>query len=148
MSVDHEVTLDLVETLEDGREGFAKGAEKLEESGASELASSFRKFSEQRAQFSADLRALAGSYGDDADEGGSVAAKVHRGWLSVKDALTGSSPKGVLDAAEQGEDHAVKEYRKALSADISLELRELVQRQSAEVTVAHDQVRSMRDSYS
>jgi uncharacterized protein (TIGR02284 family) len=148
MSVDQKVALDLIETLEDGREGFSKGAEKLDESGAPELASSFRQFSQQRARFSADLRALAASYGDVADEGGSVAGKLHRGWLSVKDALTGSSPKGVLDAAEQGEDHAVKEYQKALGADISPELRELLERQSAEVTVAHDQVRSMRESYS
>lgn len=147
MSVDEAVTKDLVETLEDGREGFAKGAEKLDESDSSELAATFRKLSEQRAKFSADLRALAGSYGDDADESGSVAAKLHRGWLSLKDALNGSSPLGVLEAAEQGEDHAEKEYEKALGADISPDLRELVQRQSAEVKAAHGQVRSMCDSH-
>ena len=68
--------------------------------------------------------------------------------MSLKDALTGSDPKGVLDAAEQGEDHAVKTYKKALDADISDGLRSVVQRQSIDVKSAHDKVRSLRDSHS
>ena len=75
-----------------------------------------------------------------------MAATLHRGWMSLKDALTGSSPSGVLDAAEQGEDHAVKEYDKALGSELSPELRAVVERQSAEVRAAHDEVRSLRDS--
>ena len=145
MSVDAAVTKDLIETLEDGREGFAQGAEKLDDSD-SELAAIFRRFSAQRASFLTELQDLARSYGDRIDESGSVAATLHRGWMSLKDALTGSSPSGVLDAAEQGEDHAVKEYDKALGSELSPELRAVVERQSAEVRAAHDEVRSLRDS--
>ena len=146
MSTDEAVTQDLVKTLEDGEEGFAKGAEKLAESDAPELAATFREFSSQRARFSAELRGLAATYGDHVDESGSVAAAVHRGWMGLKDALSGSDPKGVLDAAEQGEDHALKEYDKALDADISDGLREVVQRQRTEVKAAHDKVRALRDA--
>ena len=145
MSVDAAVTRELMETLEDGREGFAKGAEKLDDSDP-ELAAAFRKFSAQRAGFFTELQELARSYGDRLDESGSVAATLHRGWMSLKDALTGSGPGGVLDAAEKGEDHAVKEYDKALGSQLSPELRAVVERQSAEVRAAHDQVRSLRDS--
>lgn len=145
MSVDATVTKDLIETLEDGRAGFAKGAEKLDGSDT-ELAASFRRLSEQRASFLTELRELARSYGDHIEESGSVAATLHRGWMSLKDALTGSSPTGVLDAAEQGEDHAVKEYDKALGSDLSPELRAVVERQSAAVRTAHDEVRSLRNS--
>ena len=145
VSVDAAVTKELIETLEDGREGFAKGAEKLDDSDT-ELAAIFRRLSAQRARFLTELRELARSYGDRIDESGSVAATLHRGWMSLKDALTGSSPRGVLDAAEQGEDHAVKEYDKALGSDLSPELRAVVERQSAEVRSAHDEVRSLRDS--
>jgi uncharacterized protein (TIGR02284 family) len=146
-STDEAVTKDLVETLEDGEKGFAQGAEKLEETDAPELARTFREFSGQRATFSAELRGLAADYGDKIDESGSAAAALHRGWMSLKDALTGSDPKGVLDAAEQGEDHAVKAYRKALDEDISAELRAVVERQSAEVKAAHDRVKSLRDAH-
>ena len=68
--------------------------------------------------------------------------------MSLKDALAGSSPDGVLDAAEQGEDHAIKEYDKALGSDLSTELRTVVERQSMEVRAAHDEVRSLRDAHS
>ncbi len=148
MSTDEAVTKDLIETLEDGEEGFRKGAEKLADSDAPELAATFRQFSEQRASFSAELRTMADNYGDHIEESGSIAAAAHRGWMSLKDALTGSDPKGVLDAAEQGEDHAVKTYKKALDADISDGLRSVVQRQSIDVKSAHDKVRSLRDSHS
>ncbi len=147
MSTDEAVSKDLIETLEDGREGFTKGAEKLRDSDTPQLADTFTRFAEQRAKFSAELRSMASAYGDDIQESGSVAATLHRGWLSLKDALAGSDPKGVLDAAEQGEDHAVKEFQKALDADISAGLREVVERQLVEVKAAHDDVRSLRDAH-
>ena len=148
MSSDEAVTKDLIETLEDGKEGFAKGAEKLDDSESPELAKTFRRFSEQRSSFSAELRQIAAEYGDDIHESGSMAGALHRGWMSLKDALTGSDPKGVLQAAEQGEDHAVKEYDKALGEDISPTLRSVVVRQAAEVKAAHDQVRTLAESHS
>ena len=55
MSTDKEVTKDLLKTLEDGKNGFAKGAEKLDETNSPELAKSFRRFSEQRAGFEKEL---------------------------------------------------------------------------------------------
>ena len=148
MSTDEAVTKDLVETLEDGKAGFAKGAEKLQSDGNNDEAAVFTKLSEQRATYSAELRAMAKSYGDDADESGSLAGKLHRGWMSLKDALSGSGAHGVLDAAEQGEDHAVEEYDKALKADISDGLRAVVQRQAAGVRAGHDEVRALRDAHS
>lgn len=148
MSTDEAVTKDLVETLEDGREGFAKGAEKLESSDNRNEAALFRRLSEQRATFSTELQAMAQSYGDDVDESGSLAGKLHRGWMSLKDALAGSDPDGVLDAAEQGEDHAVSEFEKALKADISQPMRTVVERQAAEVKRAHDEVKALRDARS
>jgi uncharacterized protein (TIGR02284 family) len=68
--------------------------------------------------------------------------------MGLKDALTGSDPKGVLDAAEQGEDHAVKQFDKALKADLSAALRTVVERQRAAVKAAHDTVRALRDAHS
>jgi uncharacterized protein (TIGR02284 family) len=146
MSNDESVTKDLLETLEDGREGFAKGAEKLESSGNRDEAAVFTRFSEQRASFATELRALAKKYGDEIDESGSLAGKLHRGWMTLKDALSGSDPHGVLDAAEQGEDHAISEFDKALKADISQPMRTVVERQAGEIRRAHDEVKALRDA--
>ncbi len=148
MSTDRKVTKDLIETLEDGKKGFEAAADKLADTNRSDLAPKFRELASQRAQFSADLERMAAAYGDDIDEDGSVLAAAHRGWMALKDALSGSDPDGVLDAAEQGEDHAVAEYKKALDADISADLRTTVQQQYTAIQAAHDEVKRQRDAVS
>ena len=65
--------------------------------------------------------------------------------MAVKDAIHGSSPEGVLDVAEQGEDHAVSEFKDALDKDLSPDVAAAVNRQYAEVRATHDAVRSLRD---
>lgn len=146
MSEDKRVTKDLIETLKDGAAGFATAAERLADSDRADLAATLRGHSEQRASFAAELEELAARYGDDLDESGSLAAKAHRGWMAVKDAISGSSPSGVLEAAEQGEDHAVSEYDDALAKDLSGDLRGVVERQAAAVKEAHAEIRTLRDS--
>ena len=148
MSKDVRVTKDLVQTCKDGEEGFAKAAAKLAESGRDDLAGQFREFSEQRGQFATELEGLAASYGDDAEKSSSVAAAIHRGWMTVKDKISGSDVDGVLDVAEQGEDHAKSEYAKALDEDISAGLRAVITRQQTAVNAAHDTVKRLRDTQS
>lgn len=140
MSQDAKTTKQLIEVLEDGRKGFAEGADKLKELDRPDLATMFERHAQQRQQFSAELESMAAAYGDDIDEDGSVAAAVHRGWMSLKDALSGSDPDGVLGAAVQGEDHAVETYEKALNEDISTELSVTVRRQLADITTARAEV--------
>ena len=146
MSTDAKVAKQILETLEDGKNGFAKGADKLAETDAPQLADTFRRYSAQRAQFAKEIEQLGQSYGDPVESSGSVAAAVHRGWLSLKDALAGSSPRGILEAAEEGEDHAVSEYEKALKEEVTGGFRELLERQFTEVTAAHAEVRTLRDA--
>ncbi len=146
MSTDEAVTKDLIEVLEDGKDGFAKGAEKLTSSDRPEFAKKFTEYSAQRERFATELKSLAANYGDEVKKEGSVTGALHRGWLTLKDALAGSSPDGVLDAAEQGEDHAVEAYDKALKSDISAGLRTVVQRQYTDVKAAHDDVRALRNN--
>lgn len=148
MSTDRRVTKDLIETLEDGKEGFARAADKLADSDRPDLSSKMRHYSEQRAVFSAELDQMAAAYGDDIDEDGSLGGAVHRGWMAVKDAIAGSDPEGVLDAAEQGEDHAVSEYQDALeNDDISPNLRSVIQRQFTDIKAAHDDIRGLRNAH-
>jgi uncharacterized protein (TIGR02284 family) len=142
------VIKDLVETLEDGKEGFSKTAEKLRGDGHTDLANRMMEFSEQRSRFAGELRTYATKAGEEIDESGSAAGALHRGWISLKDALTGDDAHAVLAAAESGEDHAVEEYKDALNEqDIDADLRELISRQAAEVKSAHDEVRNLRDRF-
>lgn len=148
MSNDAAVTKELIETLRDGKDGFESGAEKLGKDGETSLALTFRDLGGQRGRMVDELQQIAAGYGDQIDDSGTVAAKVHRGWMTLKDAIAGSDPDGVLDTAVQGEEHAVSEFDKALEADISPEFKATLQRMADEVRSTHDQVKALRDARS
>jgi len=144
MSDDEKVAKDLVETLKDGERGFAAAAEKLRDSDRAEWASTLQRLAEQRAGFRREIVEMGHEYGDDVDESGSVAASLHRGWISLKDALTGDDAGSVLGAAVTGEDHAVSEYEKAEKQDLSAGFRGVVSRQRAAVVAARDEVKALQ----
>lgn len=144
-STDEKYTEELVETCEDGKEGYTTGARDLGESDHPELVAAFTRLAEQRQGFANDLRGLAGAYGDDVEEGGSTGAAVHRGWMKLKDAVTGSGPESILSTAVRGEDHAAKEYEKALAEDLSADLRTLAEKQLIEIHAARAEVQELLD---
>ena len=77
---------------------------------------------------------------------GDVTAALHRGWIALKDALTGDDPGSVLGACVTGENHAVSEYEKALEQDLSAGFREVVTRQHAAVLAARDEVKALQSA--
>lgn len=146
MSDDAKAAKELVETLKDGERGFAEAAEKLRDGEHPEWATTLQRFSEQRAGFWREIVDMGHAYGDDVDESGTVAAAVHRGWIALKDALTGDDAEAVLKAALTGEDHAVSEYEDALKLDLSAGFREVVVRQQAAVVAARDEVKALQNA--
>jgi uncharacterized protein (TIGR02284 family) len=146
MSDDAKAAKELVETLKDGERGFADAADKLRDGEHPEWATVLQRFSEQRAGFWREIVDMGHAYGDDVDESGTVAAAVHRGWIALKDALTGDDAEAVLKAAVTGEDHAVSEYEDALKMDLSTGFREVVVRQQAAVVAARDEVKALQDA--
>lgn len=146
MSTDEKVTADLIETLKDGQNGFDHASKRLADSGRPDLVSRFEAFAAERRLMAGELETMAASYGDDIDEDGSVVASMHRGWMSVKDAVTGADPTGVLKAAVTGEEHAVEEFTDALDQDISSNLRTVVQRQLDTIRSAHADVVALAEA--
>lgn len=146
MSDDKSAAKELVETLKDGENGFATAAEKVRDSEHAEWAAKLEDFSRQRAEFWQEIVAMGHEYADDVDERGTVAAAVHRGWIALKDAVTGDDAGAVLGAAVTGENHAVTEYEKALEKDLSPGFREVVTRQHAAVVAARDEVKALHSA--
>ncbi|HWB89497.1 MAG TPA: PA2169 family four-helix-bundle protein [Acidimicrobiia bacterium] len=138
----------LLETVEDGHRGFAEAADKLDDEGHTDLAAEMRELSQQRLRMANELKALASAEGVTLQEkeSGTVAGAVHRGWMALKDALSGDDAHAVLAVAEQGEDHAVQEFQSALDEDIAPAVMSVIQRQAGEVKTAHDRVRLLRDA--
>lgn len=132
---------DLIETLEDGRKGYESAAESLANEHG-QLAGQMRTLSEQRARFSTELRELASEHGITIEEEGSIGGALHRGWINLKDALTGDSAEAVLKAVESGEHHAVEEYSEALDKDLPEPVQSVVARQASDINKAYETIKA------
>ena len=103
---------------------------------------------QQRSTFVGELQTLVRELGGDPENSGSIAGALHRGWMNIKTAITGKDEHAVLNEAERGEDVAKKAYKDALETALPANVLEVVQRQYMAVQVSHDQVKSLRDSFS
>jgi uncharacterized protein (TIGR02284 family) len=150
--VDHESVEplnDLIETLISGREGFHQAAEHVSDP---ELRNLFSEYSQQRDSFATELsNRVVNLGGQPSTTGGtSIGGAVHRAWIAIKDAFTGSEHDrlAILEEVERGEDVAVKAYKQALESQYFPEsARELAAKQFAAVQAAHDRVRDLRNRY-
>jgi uncharacterized protein (TIGR02284 family) len=128
----------LIETCKDGQEGFRTAAEGIKNS---ELKTLFLTYSQQRAQFAAELENEVRRLGGDPEKTGSVAATLHRGWINIKAAVTGNDEGAIISECERGEDAAVSNYLEALASDLPADMRSIVERQFGKIKEAHDRIR-------
>ena len=134
----------LIETCLDGQEGFRLAAEAITDD--EDLKGFLFSASLQRSKFAGELQNEVIGLGEpDPTHTNSVTAKVHRGWINIKTALTGSNNHMILAECEKGEDSAVAAYRTALNSEMSATLSEIVSRQFQEVLATHNSVKGLRD---
>ena len=101
----------------------------------------------QRARFAVELRSKAQSPDErDSEMTGSAAGALHRGWINLKSAVTRGDDHAVLAECERGEDSAVEEFKKALDDGLSAPVQQIVSRHYAEIKLAHDRVKHLRDA--
>ena len=130
----------LIETCKDGENGFRTAAEGVKNT---QLTTLFNTYSQQRAQFAAELQGEVRRLGGDPEKSGSVAATLHRGWIDIKSAVTGQDENAIIAECERGEDSAVSNYEDALRENLPANVAEIVQRQFGQVKEAHDRIRNL-----
>ena len=130
----------LIETCKDAQEGFRQAAEGVKNS---ELKTLFHAYSTQRAQFAGELQNEVRRLGGDPEKSSSTLGALHRGWINLKAAVTGEDEGAIISECERGEDAAVRNYEDAIKSELPGNVRELVERQFAEVKTAHDRIRSL-----
>lgn len=133
---------ELIAVCEDGAKGFAKAAEDVQEPSLKQL---FSQYSSQRASYSAELKEEVAAFGVKPEQSGHAMAPLHRGWMSLKEAL-GDRDKAIIDECEAGEDSAVKAYRKALQEPLPPATLEIVMSQLAGVLEAHGKLSTLKHS--
>jgi uncharacterized protein (TIGR02284 family) len=132
----------LIETSKDGEYGFRTSAEHAKSPQIREL---FTQRANECRQAAAELQALVVQHGGSAEDSGSAAGSIHRGWVALKGALSGYTDLAMLEETERGEDVALSSYRRALGEDLPPAVRTVVERQLQGVQRNHDQVRLLRD---
>lgn len=135
---------ELIETSKDGEKGFALAAK---DSKDASLTNVFLEGEQSCRTAAAELQDEVRKLGGNPEEGGSMKAAVHRGWISLKSAASTRDGKAILDECERGEDYAKAKYAEALRQDLPPAVRELVQRQYQGVIANHDRIRDLRNQY-
>jgi uncharacterized protein (TIGR02284 family) len=130
----------LIETCRDGEEGFKTAAEGVRNGELKEL---FNSYSRQRANFAGELQDEVRRLGGEPEESGSVTASLHRGWMDIRAAVTGGEESSILAECERGEDAAMSSYRSAFNVDLPANVRQIVERQFAEIKEAHNRIRNL-----
>src|SRR5919199_932775 len=130
----------LIETCKDGQDGFRTAAEGV---ARPDLKTLFNTYSQQRAQFAAELQNEVRRLGGDPEKTGSVAASLHRGWIDIKSAVTGEDEGAIISECERGEDSAVRNYEDALKEDLPANIRSIIEQQFTQIKEAHDRIRAL-----
>ncbi len=133
---------DLIEVSKDGEYGFTQCAENAK---SADIKSTLKSRAGDCASGAAELQRLVVAHGGDAEKGGSTTGAMHRGWVSVKGALSSKDDLAVLEEAERGEDSALKSYRKAAAKDLPADVKAVVQKQLQGAQGNHDQIKALRD---
>ena len=121
----------LLSTVVNAREGFRAAAKNVSDS---DLKTFLNKAAQERATMVADLEDLIRASGGQPSETDTAAGKAHRGWISVRSALSGEEDVSVLKECERGENYAVSDYEEALKeASLAKDARETLGSQLREI---------------
>lgn len=143
---DHDVTVlnTLITTTIDSAHGFERSAENAD---AARFQSMFQEFATERRQCVNDLQARVRQLGGEPADDGSLKADVHRRWLDMKNALTGTGDKSVIEEVERGEDYIKEKYEAALKDDkLSPETRMVITKAYDSVRRGHDRASALKKS--
>ena len=130
----------LIATCRDGERGFRYAANHVRNSTVKAL---FLEIANQREQFVADILPHAQRLGGASEADGSLAGALHRGWMTLKDAVGGHDDAAIIREADRGERSALAAYEDALDSMLPPETREVIERQCADVRHSHNRVHAM-----
>src|SRR3982751_5780087 len=115
-----DVLNDLIENAKDGQYGFAASAERVQ---PPHLREPLQRRAQDCERAASELQSLVVQCGGKPADSGTALGAMHRGWVSVKDAVT-TSDRSILEECERGEDAAVARYRKALKQELPETIRQ------------------------
>lgn len=141
----HSTLNDLVKINNDRIEGYQKAAEQARENPALQVL--FNEKAADSRKFVYELNQHIAKIGGDHTNDTTVAGKIFRSWMDIKNTFKPSDKTTILDSCEFGEDAALKAYDMALKSDAELdaELRKAIILQQESIKASHDRIKMQRD---
>jgi uncharacterized protein (TIGR02284 family) len=139
---------DLILINNDRIEGYERALKEIEHSvNDSDLIPMFLRFIDDSRRYKVELGTEIAALGSEINTGTTVPGKLHRAWMSIKEAFTGHDRHSILEECEFGEDAIKRTYDEALNDDVLPSyIRDLLMEQQAELLDAHDEIKELRDS--
>jgi uncharacterized protein (TIGR02284 family) len=134
---------ELIQINIDSRDGFRHASEVTDDL---TLQSAFEQIAIDRDAQADELARFVAWSGEYPRRDGSIAAAVHRAWMTIRESLSTDDRFAVLCEAERGEDSIKAAYEKALESFASTAVSDVLLRQYAAVNFSHDRIRDLRDS--
>jgi uncharacterized protein (TIGR02284 family) len=146
MNDKHDISLlnGLITTTLDSMKGFEDAAEDAKNT---RFAALFADFARDRGQVVASLQAEVRGLGGKAEDSASFLGAAHRGFMNLKQALTGKNDKAIIEEVERGEDHIKAKFEIALK-DTNLEpaTRSVIRDAFTSVKAGHEQASALKHS--
>ena len=130
----------LIETCRDGERGFRYAANHVRNPTVKAL---FLDIAGQREHFAAELLPHAQRLGGATESDGSLAGGLHRGWMTIKDAVDGHDETAIIHEAERGERAALAAYEDGLNGVLAPGARTVIERQCGTVRETYGLVHAL-----
>lgn len=141
---EHDVSVlnSLITTTIDSANGFEDAAKEAQ---GAQFQSMFQQFAGERRACVSKLQEAVRSMGGEPNDDGSTLAAAHRGWMDLKNAVTGNSDKQVIEEVERGEDYIKGKYETAMKDDeLTAQARQVVEAAYQSVRAGHDRASQLK----
>lgn len=133
---------ELLETCYDGLDGFRTAITEIDND---EVIAFCQSRIQRIDEAAADLYTAIQHLGAHPAEHGHSTARVHRGWIQLRGALTRGNT-AILAEIERGEERAVKNYHDALAKPLPEAVRDMVDEQAQGTDENLERIRSLRET--
>lgn len=133
---------ELIQINIDARDGFRQAAQAIDDL---TLRSAFEQLASDREAQSNELARFVTWNGEVPRREGSMAAAMHRSWMSIREMLSSDDRYAMLCEAERGEDSIKAAYEDALRCTAGCDAHDVLVSQYDAVKSAHDRIRDLRD---
>jgi uncharacterized protein (TIGR02284 family) len=136
----------LITTTVDSVDGYREAAR---DASNERFRSIFFERADEREDVVLELQTRVRELGGDPESGGTTLAGVHRAFMGLKDAVTGSDDDSIIAEVERGEDHIKHKYEDALNdGDLSQDTVAVIRECFSSVREGHDQMSNLKHGLS